>query len=77
MILESRFLGCSEKLACRIQLEGVKHNLTDEVVWEIARLAHGFVGADLCLFVKEACFNAMRRCLKSKLASPAEMWVST
>lgn len=54
----------------------MKHNLTDEDTWEIARVAHGFVGADLCLFVKEACFTAMRRCSKRKLANPADMWVS-
>ena len=58
-----------------MQLAGVKHSLREEDITELARLAHGFVGADLCLFVKEACFSALRRCLKSKLTDLDDMWV--
>ena len=59
----------------RVQLSVIKHNLSEGEIGELARLAHGFVGADLCLFVKEASFMALRRCLKRKLTSTGDVWV--
>lgn len=56
-------------------MSSIKHNLTELQLAELARLAHGFVGADLLLLVKDASFKALRRCHRARLTQPEAIWV--
>uniref|UniRef100_A0A0B7ARL7 AAA+ ATPase domain-containing protein n=2 Tax=Arion vulgaris TaxID=1028688 RepID=A0A0B7ARL7_9EUPU len=44
-----------------ILLHRVSHNLTTEDIETVAKNAHGYVGADLCAVVNEACMQSLRR----------------
>lgn len=53
----------------------LKHNVTEEQTKQLADSAHGFVGADVALLVKEASFLAYRRCIREKLTDMTKVWV--
>lgn len=58
-------------------MQGIKHSLDDAAISGLARAAHGFVGADLALLVKEACFHALRRCLTLESGNLDDIWVGS
>jgi len=47
----------------RVKLAGLRHTLTEEQVAAMARVAHGFVGADIAALCSEAAMTALRRCV--------------
>ncbi len=59
----------------RVRMGGIKHSVTDEQIREVADSAHGFVGADVALLVREASFKAYRRCIREKLTDMSQVWV--
>lgn len=61
--------------ASRVLLKDVKHKLTGLETEELSKMAHGFVGADLCLLVKEAGFKAVCRCHTAGLTQSDDLWV--
>jgi SpoVK/Ycf46/Vps4 family AAA+-type ATPase len=63
------------KNLCRVRMAGIKHSVTDEEALEVANLAHGFVGADIALLVREAAFRAYRRCIMEKMTDMTKVWV--
>ena len=61
--------------ASRVLLKDIKHKLTELETEELSKMAHGFVGADLCLLVKEAGFKAVCRCHTAGLSQTDDLWV--
>ena len=66
-----KHVGC-----CRVHMRGLRHNLSDDQINEIAKRAHGFVGADLASLCDEAAYNCLRRAVHDKITDEDKVWVS-
>ena len=58
-------------------MKALKHNLSDEQVEDLAKKAHGFVGADLASLCDEAAYTCLRRVIRDSVSDEAEIWVSS
>lgn len=58
---------CSKIL--KNKLNGLKHNLTDDELNDIAQNCHGYVGADLDMLVKEAGLSCVKRVITAESGS--------